>query len=814
MPIPTCCSRASAWRTRIRSPTRSPGDPTAGSTAARGARSRPTFAASSSSRACGAYHPSSKRFELFSEGGGNSWGLDFDAHGNLFYSTNYGGYALLHGVQGAYYWKQFGKHGALHNPYAYGYFDHVMHFGLRGGHVTVGGIVYQSNALGPDYRDKYIAADLLGHAVYWHNLEPLGSTFTAEQQGDLLLAGDNWFAPSDVAVGPDGAIYISDWHDERTAHPDPDAEWDRTNGRIYRIAKAGTAWSAGDAPRLADRTSAELVALLDDRNDWLVRRARRLLAERGDPSVFEPLAKLATSGANDHLALEALWALYASGGFSDRLADTLLSHGSPDIRSWTVRLLGDEGKVSPFLAMRLKEIADYEENVAVRAQLACTARRLSPLQALPIIERLAAFREDAIDTYQPLLLWWAVEQHAIKARRQILSTFTRPEAWDEPIVRDAILPRLMRRYAAEATKDGYLACAKILAAAPAAQQAAMLAALDQGLGDRAASAGGMAGSLFADQAATHAETSQPGKPPVEIPAQLVALVERQWRDDTTDITLIRLLARVGDEKGQLRAIALATSSSVPTEERTKAIGVLAELGTSSAVAPLLTLVESAEDPAVRAAALDALGRFDDEQIATRLLALHDAMPPELAAKVYDVLLRRQPSARQLLERVDRGELAPEKITLGQLRIVALHDDAALNALVKKHWGSIQSGTPELRLAEMRRINNDLRAGSGDVAAGRALFAKHCGTCHRLFGEGNLVGPELTHANRRNLAELLATVVDPSAVVRREYSKLPVAYDRRPRADRACRRAVARQYYARRRQERADHRPARPDRVAQ
>ena len=57
------------------------------------------------------YHPITHRFELFCEGGGNSWGLDFDEHGNLFYTTNYGGYAMLHGVQGAYYWKQFGKHG-------------------------------------------------------------------------------------------------------------------------------------------------------------------------------------------------------------------------------------------------------------------------------------------------------------------------------------------------------------------------------------------------------------------------------------------------------------------------------------------------------------------------------------------------------------------------------------------------------------------------------------------------------------------------------------------------------------------------------
>src|SRR5437660_1106367 len=83
------------------------------------------------------YHPITRRFELFCEGGGNSWGLDFDRHGNLLYSTNHGGFVMLHGVQGGYYWKAFGKHGALHNPYAFGYIDHVPHQSSRARPVTV-----------------------------------------------------------------------------------------------------------------------------------------------------------------------------------------------------------------------------------------------------------------------------------------------------------------------------------------------------------------------------------------------------------------------------------------------------------------------------------------------------------------------------------------------------------------------------------------------------------------------------------------------------------------------------------------------------
>ena len=76
----------------------------------------------------------------------------------------------------------------------------------------------------------------------------------------------------------------------------------------------------------------------------------------------------------------------------------------------------------------------------------------------------------------------------------------------------------------------------------------------------------------------------------------------------------------------------------------------------------------------------------------------------------------------------------------QVRLLALLGDPAIDAAVRKHWGSVKPGTPEEKLAEVRRFSNDLRAGTGDAARGKALFAKHCGACHKLFGEGGSVGP--------------------------------------------------------------------------
>jgi putative heme-binding domain-containing protein len=122
-----------------------------------------------------------------------------------------------------------------------------------------------------------------------------------------------------------------------------------------------------------------------------------------------------------------------------------------------------------------------------------------------------------------------------------------------------------------------------------------------------------------------------------------------------------------------------------------------------------------------------------------------------------------------LNAVEAGNIPQDEFQSGELTRLALHHDADIDARVGRIWGTFRGGTPEEKLAEVRRFNNDLRAASGDAAKGRALFTQHCALCHRLFDEGRNVGPDLTQANRKDTDYLLVSIVDPNVQIRREYA---------------------------------------------
>ncbi len=689
------------------------------------------------------YHPPTRRFELFAEGGGNMWGLDFDRDGRLIASTNVGGNAALHFVQGGHFWKSFGKHGPLHNPYTYGYFEHVPHEGLKGGHVTVGGLFYFADAWPARYRGKYLTADLLDHSAHWHEFTPSGTTVRARQLGDLVRANDTWFAPTDMTLGPDGSVYVADWHDRRTAHPDPDADWDKTNGRVFAIDGPATSRPGkGPTPEVSHQ---DLIASLDHPNIWYVRRARRILGERRDPSTWPELKRRAMEGRGP-TALEGLWALHSARGLDEPTALALLEHPDAPVRAWVVRLLGDDPPLSPAAFARVERLASEDPSVVVRAQVACTAARLKIDQGPALAARLATHDEDVRDERVPLLVWWAVEKHATDPDPRGFAPFVTPAARGHIMVREVIAPRLVRRLVAERDESNDERALTLVAGA-AGDRETLLRALDEG---------------------TRGRPARPVGPALKNALDSWSAARRD------DATLLRLAARFGDTTARAKARELLADPSTSVETRKVLIDLAEELG-DPAFAPALQAIacEGANGP-LTLAALGALARFDDPAIAPALIASYPKRPAAWRSRARDVLLARRKPTALLLDAVDRGEIDPADFATDQLARVGSFQDEDLDVRVLKRWGSIRGATPEERLAEVRRLNNDLNAGPGDLARGRGLFEKHCAGCHRLFGEGARVGPDLTHANRVDRQFLLVSLVDPSAVVRKEFQAVTVA----------------------------------------
>lgn len=707
------------------------------------------------------YHPVTREFELFCEGGGNSWGLDFDGTGRLLYSTNYGGFTLLHGVQGGCYVKSFGKHGALHNPHAYGYFEHAPHQNFRGGHVTVGGIVYQGDAFPESFRGQYFAGDLLGHGVYWHSIEAHGSTVRTSHGGELLTSDDLRFAPTDLTTGPDGAIYVTDWNDARTAHPDPDADWDRANGRIYRIAPMGAPRVAAiDFTRL---TGNELNGLHQHRNQWYVRRARQELVRRyaltNDESTHAEVLQLREifrqcmiTHADETVALDSLWSINILGGFDETVAMQLLENRHPAVRAWTVRLLGDRRILSDEMAHRLDEFAEEEPDISVRQQLACSAARFPASQSVPMINANINRDIDSDDPYLPLLWWWAVEKHSVSGREEVLKRFVRPSLWKSRLGRDVLLTRLIRRYASERTPEGLDSVVRLLNAAP--DDNARLALWPHILLGWKEQPHDSQTDAWLELAEQH---------------EFSKLLLAAWHATPQELALSELGISLRHDDAMAAVTREAFDREADVARRSALLGMLSSSGHAALIDPSLALLASDQPESVRSAALQLLAHFDDPKIDEQLISLQQSLNSKvLTSQIVDVLLTRPTSAKAWLERVDRGDTPAAAATIEQIRRVALFGDAQLDALVARHWGRLQGGTREEKLAEVRRLNNDLRAASGNHAVGQQLFKKHCAACHQLFGEGAQVGPDLTTANRQDRDFLLVSLVDPNSVIRKEF----------------------------------------------
>ncbi len=390
------------------------------------------------------YHPEREQFELYSEGGGNPWTMDFDSKGRAFTGTNAGNTRGIHEVQGGRYVKGWAKHGPLTTPYSFGYFNHMDHEGYTP-RFSMTFLVYEEGKL-PGYEGQHISGMALTNRVQAARFLRDGSTFQTVDTDSLVTTPDRGFRPVDMKVGPDGGVYIADWCDIRMNHVQPVDTWNKSCGRIWRLQAED--YKPVSPFNLTERSNEELIEMLSDERKWYRGQARRLLGEREDRSLVPDLRAL-TETNTGQLALEALWTVHLIEGIDQDWALQLLNHSDPYVRLWTIRLLGDTGTISLPIRERLVQLAATESEAEVRSQLASSSRRFDLEDALPILRELITHPEDVDDKHIPLLIWWALEEMISRDADAVIAFLEDEQIWHQPVFEEHLASRLAKRFAWE-----------------------------------------------------------------------------------------------------------------------------------------------------------------------------------------------------------------------------------------------------------------------------------------------------------------------------------------------------------------------------
>lgn len=370
------------------------------------------------------YHPTRHTFEVVAHGTTNPWGLDWNDHGQAFF-TNCVIAHLWHLIPGARYQRMFGQdfneHAYELMPAASKFFHWSgkdwtkarggkEHDSLGGGHAHAGAMIYLGDNWPDEYRNSIFMCNIHGYRVNRNTLERKGSGYNAGRAPDFFLANDDWFRGLELKYGPDGGVYISDWCDTGECHDYQGVH--RTSGRIYKVVYGDP--KPAQAIDLARLSDAELVKLQLHKNDFFVRHARRILQERAAAGKLagetaDQLRAMLSEQTDVTRQLRALWCLHAIGKIDAAFLVEQLSQKDEHLRSWAIRLLREyEGGLTDN-TKRLAELAKDDPSGLVRLEVASALQQLPLKDRWPIAEALASHAEDADDDNLPLMIWYGIE---------------------------------------------------------------------------------------------------------------------------------------------------------------------------------------------------------------------------------------------------------------------------------------------------------------------------------------------------------------------------------------------------------------------
>ncbi|MFG0336208.1 MAG: PVC-type heme-binding CxxCH protein, partial [Maioricimonas sp. JB049] len=728
-------------------------------------------------------HPRTWEFQVFAEGTSNPWGIAVNDEGDFFISACVIDH-LWHIVESGYYIRQGGPYPANTWPMR----SIVDHKHQKAAYC---GITWSDTDAWPaEYRKLLLMGNIHGGCINADVIERHGSTYRgkphpgfAAKQGawdddqygtirkrgdeatpklaDFLTANDAWFMPVVQKTGPDGCLYVLDWYDRYHCYQDANADpegVDRGKGRLYRVVYD----RAGRLPVLdmSAMNNDELVDHLDGRDEYVRATARRLLAERltEDAPVVQRLIDQVNDTTRDVSSrLRALWALAGAD-----LPAPLLVHNihydvdHPLISAWKIRLLADrleEQLAAKEIAAGLVFGQDEDPRVFQQRVIAASklydhisdhAKRFDAQLAAILLHQSALSEDDPVMArlvWQNLLPVISRDPEAV-AGALIDRMFEQPQAFatllpravsvlsDDPRTSGATLAELLETTLAEELLDEGTKRQCLEAIAERLQQRSLTDEQQEAIA-----------VLFLDDS----RLAQAGAG-LNAPLTVVrALLGSESALDVLRHSFADRNHRPQDRRAALDTLIAAGDTKFP-----------------DTVDDVLASTSSSRD--FRAAVIDSLGRSRSPKVAEILLARFDELEPAIQPKVIEVLTQRPGWSLALLEAIGEQKIDRNRLNINQLRRLATFTDEPLKTALAKVYGQIRLEGRSDRQQVIRQHRDLLRRTPGDPHAGAAVFRKICAQCHKMYGDGAEVGPDITRNGRNNWEQLLSNVFDPSLVI--------------------------------------------------
>jgi putative membrane-bound dehydrogenase-like protein len=677
------------------------------------------------------YHPKRKFFEVIVHGTTNPWGHDWDEHGEGFFINTVNGH-LWHMIPGGHFDRPFGRsvnekvYEAIQMHADHWHYDRGESWNksrngaandFGGGHSHIGMCIYQGDHLPKEWQGKLLTWNQHGRRLNVEKLEREGSGYVARHEPDQFLAGDDWFRGLDIREGPDGALYGLDWSDTGECHDHTGVH--RTSGRIFRF-------SYGEVKKPPKRFG----------NAWWWKQAGCPPAGNGPRgSLWQTLS----SQVPTRDRLRNLWLANTFGDVDANPLKHLLGDEDEHMRVWAIRLLTDEWPIDsvygpmehrkapsdPELRERFVEMAKGDESGLVRLALASTLQRMPVEDRVVLASALAGRAEDAEDHNLPKLVWFGITTLGEEKLKVAEAT-----SW----------PDLLRFIARSSVEDAKLVGEVVgLAAQDETKSGFLMKGLMEGF--KGWQKAPMPGAWGVDS--------------VELTKRHPKLTRE-----------LRALFGDGRAMDSLKSTALNEKEALPVRKR--ALEALID----AKVEGLRSLCERLfRTRGLCATAVKGLAGFDDSAIGESLAKNYRKVSRvEDKAAVIDALVTRPKWAGFLLEEMKSGEIPRKAVTPFHARQIFAMKDDKLTQQTREVWGEIRQSDAAMKKkieALEKSLTTEVRV-QADKAKGRRHFQTLCASCHRLYGEGGKLGPDLTGSGRADLGYLLENIVAPNSVVPAEY----------------------------------------------